>query len=201
MLLFNLLSNPILAIGFIAGILIAISVHEAMHAWTAYKCGDATAKLEGRVTLNPFAHLDLLGTVMLLLAGFGWGKPVPINSQNFHTKFDEFKVSFAGIIGNLIIAILIALIIRFIPMPTNIALMLVIIIQINLNLMIFNLLPIPPLDGSAILKAILPTSAYETLQSLSTPLFLAFIFFLYASPIIPNFISNVTTKILYFLVG
>ena len=201
MLLFNLLSNPILAIGFIVGILLAITVHEAMHAWIAFRCGDATAKLEGRVTLNPFAHLDLLGTIMLLLVGFGWGKPVPINPNNFHSKFDEVKVSLAGIVGNLLMAILFALIIRFIPMPTTFALILVIIIQINLNLMIFNLLPIPPLDGSAILKAILSENSYNTLQSLSTPLFVAFIFFLYASPIIPNFISNTTTKILYFLVG
>ncbi len=201
MLLFNLLSNPILAIGFIVGILLAITVHEAMHAWIAFRCGDATAKLEGRVTLNPFAHLDLLGTIMLLLVGFGWGKPVSINPNNFRSKFDEVKVSLAGIVGNLFMAILFALIIRFIPMPTTFALVLVIIIQINLNLMIFNLLPIPPLDGSAILKAILSENSYNTLQSLSTPLFVAFIFFLYASPIIPNFISNTTTKILYFLVG
>lgn len=201
MLLFNLLSNPLLGIGFVIGILIAITVHEAMHAYVAYKSGDATAKLEGRVSLNPFVHLDLFGTIMLLLAGFGWGKPVPVNPNNFNSKFDEIKVSLAGIVGNLAVAILVALIVRFVPMSYNLELILVIIIQINLNLMIFNLLPIPPLDGSAILKAILPTSAYETLQSMSTYLFIAFILFLYTSPIVPNLISGTTSKLLHFLIG
>ena len=201
MLIFNLFSNPILAIGFIAGILLAVTVHEFMHAYVAFKLGDATAKLEGRVSLNPFVHLDLFGTIMLLLAGFGWGKPVPINPANFRHKYDEIKVSFAGIVGNLIIAILLALIIRIIPMPLAVAQVIVIIIEINITLMVFNLIPIPPLDGAAIFKAILPDSAYATMQSLSTPLFIAFIFFIYTTPYISNFIHWLTTALLNLLVG
>lgn len=199
MILFNILENPILFIGFIVGILLAISIHEASHAWVAYKLGDPTAKLEGRVSLNPFVHLDLFGTVMLMLVGFGWGKPVPVNVNNLHSKWDEVKVALAGCVSNFLLALFFSLILRFVPMPENLQAILLIVVQINLTLMIFNLLPIPPLDGSSLLKAILPEESFETLQRMSTLLFLVFIIFLYASPIIPNFIGTVVNGLSNFL--
>jgi Zn-dependent protease len=201
MLLFNLLNNPILFIGFIIGILSAITIHEAAHAWTAYKLGDPTAKIEGRVTLNPFAHLDFLGTIMLLFFGFGWGKPVPINERNFKSRFDEVKVSLAGVVCNFILAVLIAIVIRLVPMPEYLAMVLIIIIQINITIMIFNLLPIPPLDGSSLLKALLPYDIYNTLRQMTPYLFIAFIIFIYSTPYLSNFISNFTNYLLKILIG
>lgn len=201
MILFNILQNPILFFGFIIGILTAITFHESAHAWVAYKLGDPTAKSEGRVSLNPLVHLDLFGTLMLLFLGFGWGKPVPVNINNLKSKWDEVKVSLAGVACNFLLAIFFALLLRFIPMTENVQAVFLIIIQINLTLMIFNLLPIPPLDGSSILKAIIPEESYETLQRMSTLLFLVFVIFLYASPIIPNFISNVVNGLTNFLLS
>lgn len=194
MILFNVIQNPIIFIGFIAGILSAITIHESAHAWVAYKLGDPTAKLEGRISANPFRHLDLYGTILLLLAGFGWGKPVPVNLGNLDSKWDEVKIAYAGALSNLLLAFFLALIIKFklISPFSDIGQVILIIIQINLVLMLFNIIPIPPLDGSKILKIILPSNSYQTLLSLSTPLFIAFLIFLYASPLVTDFISNST---------
>lgn len=194
MILFNVIQNPIIFIGFIAGILSAITIHESAHAWVAYKLGDPTAKLEGRISANPFRHLDLYGTILLLLAGFGWGKPVPVNLSNLDSKWDEVKIAYAGALSNLLLAFFLALIIKFklISPFSDIGQVILIIIQINLVLMLFNIIPIPPLDGSKILKIILPSNSYQTLLSLSTPLFIAFLIFLYASPLVTDFISNST---------
>lgn len=201
MILFNILSNPILFIGFVAGILIAITVHECAHAYIAYKLGDATAKLEGRVSLNPIVHLDFFGTLMLLLAGFGWGKPVPVNAAMFRSKWDEVWVALAGAGANAITALVLAVIARFLPIESLIYAILLIIIQINLMLMIFNLIPIPPLDGSALLKVILPRQAYLTLLSMSNLLFIAFIIFLYSTPIFSKTISLLIGSIMQMLLG
>lgn len=201
MILFNILSNPVLFAGFIIGILSAITIHESAHAWVAYKLGDSTAKMAGRISANPFRHLDLFGTIMLLLAGFGWGKPVPVNIGNLKSKWDEVKIAYAGATSNLLLAVFLALIVRFIPIPLILAQVIVIIIQINLVLMIFNILPIPPLDGSKILKIILPPASYRTLLTLSAPLFIAFLIFLYSSPIISNFISNSTEYLIKLLIS
>ncbi|HOX40905.1 MAG TPA: site-2 protease family protein [bacterium] len=157
MLLFQLISGNLSIIGFlaiIAGILLGVSLHEYAHALAAYRNGDDTAKYMGRLTINPLAHLDPTGTIMLLLVGIGWGKPVPINPRNFASKGAEIEVSLAGIVTNLIIAFVLGTIIRFSggqldSLPTTI---LYIIMQINLILAVFNLIPIPPLDGSHLLE-------------------------------------------------
>jgi len=201
MLLFNLINNPILFIGFIIGILSGITFHEAAHAWVAMKLGDPTAKLKGRVTLNPLAHLDLTGTIMLFFVGFGWGKPVPVNEQNFKSRYDELKVALAGAASNFLLAIIVSLIIRFIPMSENIVMILIVVIEINITLMVFNLLPIPPLDGSSILKAILPTHAYQTLRQMTPYLFIAFLIFIYTTPYLSNLISGLTNFLLKILIG
>jgi len=194
------MSNPIIFIGLIISILLSLTIHECAHAWTAYKLGDPTAKLSGRISLNPFVHLDTFGTIMLLLAGFGWGKPVPINPINLKTKWYELIIALAGPISNLLLAIIVALILKFIPLSINISEILYIIIQINLVFMIFNLFPIPPLDGSAIFKVILSDEAYQTLSNLSIYLFIAFIFFLYSTPFVSSFILNTVNTITNFLI-
>lgn len=158
MLLTQLFQNPTYFAAVLVGLVVGITIHEFSHAWVAHRCGDDTAKLEGRVTLNPFAHLDPIGTLFLFIAGFGWGKPVPINSRNFNHKNDELKVAFAGIIANITLAFLLAIPIRIalyqgqIIEHSPLLVFLDIVIQINLILATFNLLPIPPLDGSHLIE-------------------------------------------------
>lgn len=195
------MSNPLMFVGFILGILAAITIHETAHAWTAARLGDPTAKFAGRISLNPFVHLDLTGTIFLLIAGFGWGKPVLVNPHNLKSHWDEIKIALAGPISNLLLAIVLAATIRFLPFPTMVIQIIAVIIQINLVLMVFNLLPIPPLDGSSILKAFLPHESYHTLMQLSMPLFIAFIIFSYINPVVFNFIDYIVTNLFNLLVG
>ncbi len=144
--------------------LLALSVHEWAHAYVAYRLGDSTAKMAGRMTLNPLAHLDPFGTLFFLLVGFGWGKPVPVYSGALrHPKRDEALVSLAGPASNLALALisypLLALVERLsLPgvLGTFLLTFLSLCVTINLALMAFNLLPIAPLDGSKILGAFIP---------------------------------------------
>lgn len=147
-------------------IVIGISFHEFAHAAVAYKLGDPTPKMQGRVTINPLSHIDWVGLAALFFCGFGWGVPVQINPYNFkHTRRDEFLVSVAGVVMNLIIAIVFAIIFKLIVMfagewllGTTVGIgtgrILENIIIINLVLMIFNLIPCPPLDGFNIIAQI-----------------------------------------------
>jgi len=142
-------------------VLWAITFHEFCHGYVAYRLGDPTPRLRGRLTLNPLAHLDPIGALMLLLLRFGWAKPVPIDTRYFRKpKRDLVLVSLAGAGGNLATAILCGLIVRLVPYPfvNNYALGLFIqlMILINMGLAVFNLLPIPPLDGSKLLYVFLP---------------------------------------------
>lgn len=143
----------------IPAVLIAITFHEYSHGWMAYKLGDPTPKLYGRLTLNPLAHLDLIGTIMLLIFRFGWAKPVPINPYNFSNyKRDTVLVSLAGPITNFLLALLFSLMARILAplyiFPLNVFLFSG--IYVNIALAIFNLIPIPPLDGSRLLLLFLP---------------------------------------------
>lgn len=140
-------------------VLIALTIHEFAHAWAANYLGDPTARLEGRMTLNPLAHLDPIGTLTLFLFGFGWGKPVPIDAYNLkNPRRDEALISLAGPGSNLIFTLLIAGINLVFPIPIYILRPLM---TINLGLGLFNLIPLHPLDGSKILTGILP---FETAQ-------------------------------------
>lgn len=147
-------------------ILIGLSFHEAAHAYTAYRMGDPTAKNLGRVTLDPGKHLDPIGFLCLLLLGFGWAKPVPVNPNNFKDRRKgEFVVSIAGVAMNGILAIVftfvLALMLVF-KLNNDIAIMIIQnIISINIVLMIFNFLPIGPLDGMGIYKAVFWKSSYK----------------------------------------
>jgi len=157
MFLLNLLSQPIFAISALIGLFLAITVHEFAHAWMANYLGDPTAKRMGRLTLNPFKHLDPLGTLFLLVAGFGWGKPVPYNPSNLKSDADEVKVAMAGVSANLIFALILGIPLRIatlnhVPIDSNMWLTVIeLVLEMNLVLIAFNIIPIPPLDGSKVI--------------------------------------------------
>jgi Zn-dependent protease len=170
MIILSLLQNPLTFIAFIVGLLLAITVHEYAHAWAAYKSGDDTAKLMGRLTLNPIAHLDPLGTLFLFLVGFGWGKPVPTNPMRYHSKSSEIYVALAGIVTNILVALILAIPIRIAILTghtidsSSILSFLSVVVDINLVLAAFNILPIPPLDGSHLVEYFLDFNAKITYQ-------------------------------------
>ena len=150
----------------VPGIIIGLTFHEFAHAFVAHKCGDQTPLLQGRVTLNPMAHIDWMGLAALFFVGFGWGQPVQIDPYQFrHRRRDEFLVSIAGVAMNLLLAIVFAFVAKGVlaiagwgtlstGFGNGIWMMLLYIIQINLVLMIFNLIPVPPLDGFNIIAQI-----------------------------------------------
>jgi len=162
MLVKLLFQNPIVFILLSISLIISISIHEFAHAFIASKLGDPTAKLLGRVTLNPLAHLDPLGTFLLLFAGFGWGKPVPFNPIYLkNPKRDVAIISFAGPASNFLLAILVSVVIRLTPQTdlglfTLIHYLLYMIAFYNLVLGFFNLIPIHPLDGFKVVNGFLP---------------------------------------------
>ncbi len=142
-------------------------VHEAAHGWMAYKMGDSTAKNFGRLSLNPFKHLDLVGTVMIFLFGIGYANPVPVNARNFKKpKKGMALTALAGPVSNLIMAfvsICIYYLLRLLPASTPlqfIQLFFNFAATVNVTLAVFNLLPVPPLDGSKILAMIIPSKLY-----------------------------------------
>lgn len=154
------------------GIIIAMVVHEFAHARVAYALGDFTPKLAGRLTLNPAAHIDPIGLLMLLVAHFGWAKPVQINPYNFsNPRRDDLLVSLAGPAANLITAFLtvifmVLLVKMDFEMSRGMHLVLSLIMVININFAIFNMLPIPPLDGFHVLRNILPYELARQLEGL-----------------------------------
>ncbi|PIS09023.1 site-2 protease family protein [Candidatus Beckwithbacteria bacterium CG10_big_fil_rev_8_21_14_0_10_34_10] len=157
-----LINNPLVFLIWLISILAAVSIHEFAHSFMADKLGDPTPRLAGRLTLNPIAHLDPLGTLALIVAQVGWGKPVPVDPYNFRNpKRDSALVSLAGPLSNFILAGLISLIIKFLPLTLNPLLIFSFIypfLAINIGLGVFNLIPIPPLDGSKVLTGLLPTN-------------------------------------------
>lgn len=148
---------------FLFGLIIAITIHEFSHAFVADRLGDPTPRSQGRLSLNPLAHLDPLGTLMLLLVHFGWGKPVIFDPYNLtHPRRDAGLISLAGPGSNLIFAIFLGLLTRLLPLPSVVAPFFYATVLLNVSLAIFNLVPVYPLDGQKILAAILPRDlAYE----------------------------------------
>ncbi len=157
-----MIQNPLQVLYTLPAIIIGLTVHEWAHAYAAYRLGDPTARNLGRMTLNPLAHFDVFGFLCLLLVGFGWAKPVPINPRNFkHYRRDDIIVSLAGITMNLIVAffftfIYVAGVLKW-GLSDNEAFtsIFLYIVVINLSLMLFNLIPIYPLDGSHVLESLL----------------------------------------------
>jgi Zn-dependent protease len=146
---------------FLPGIILGLTVHEFSHAWMAKRCGDNTSEEQGRITLNPFKHIDALGFIMLLVAGFGWAKPVQFNESNLRNpKKDVVKIAVAGPFSNALLAIILSAIFAVISwkLPKNYSSGMQIMneiflyaIYINWGLFVFNLIPLPPLDGSHLL--------------------------------------------------
>ena len=140
----------------LVGIAMAISIHEFGHAYSAHLLGDDTAKYNGRMTLNPAKHVDPLGLIMLIICRFGWAKPVPVNPNNFKNyRIGNIIVSLSGSLGNLIGAIICALIVKYVDMYA-IQVIFSNAMWINIGFGAFNLLPIPPLDGWGIISSLLP---------------------------------------------
>lgn len=139
----------------------ALSFHEFAHAWMASKCGDNTAARMGRLTLNPMAHLDVMGSLMILFVGFGWAKPVPVDSRNLRDpRKDMMKVAAAGPLSNLLLAMLAGMAWRLLGginflLDTNFPVLIFYFTQINVALAVFNLIPVSPLDGSQIFSGYL----------------------------------------------
>lgn len=169
----------------IPAILLAITVHEVAHGLVAYRLGDPTAKLAGRLTLNPLAHLDPIGALMMVLVRFGWAKPVPVNPANLQRPLkDMIWVALAGPAANMVLAAASLVIYRYVrgagpaflsdPI-TGIAYMSYVL---NINLAAFNLIPIPPLDGASILKGLLPFRQALAFQRLEPYGFVILVVFL-----------------------
>jgi Zn-dependent protease len=149
-----LFDNPAAFVLLAVPLLFSLIVHEVAHGWVADKMGDSTARWMGRLTLNPMRHLDPIGTIMRFLFGFGWAKPVPINPNNFRDyRKGLIFVSAAGIVANIILAFLaqLILVLLYPAFSGPLATVLFVFIRINIMLAAFNLIPIPPLDGSKIL--------------------------------------------------
>jgi len=157
--------DPVGFIAFIIAIVLGITVHEFMHAYTAHRLGDDTARLLGRLSLNPMAHLDPFGTLLLVLAGFGYGKPVPFNESRLRTAMGVTFVALAGPLANLVLAALCAIPLRFSAaslLGGAYEEILTAIVLWNCVLAIFNLVPIPPLDGANVVYGLLsPRQQYS----------------------------------------
>ena len=162
----SFLVNLIIFVLVAAALVVSLSFHEWAHAYAANKLGDKTAKSFGRLTLNPKAHLDPMGTLLLLVAGFGWGKPVPVDVKNLRNpKKDTAIIAFAGPLSNIILAVVAASIFRVLPLPFVIQIFVRLFVQYNLILAAFNLLPIYPLDGFKIVHGFLKGSlSFQWLQ-------------------------------------
>lgn len=172
-MLWQLLSSPFEFAGLLLALVTAISWHEAAHGFMAHRLGDDTPKLAGRLTLNPLAHLDPIGSLFLLIFGFGWGKPMPINASHFRNPaLDEFKVAIAGPLSNIVLAVAFGLSLRVLggAISEGIFELLSIFVFINLVLAVFNFLPIPPLDGSKLLRLVVPFEVYLMIEQLGFPI-------------------------------
>lgn len=179
-MIFSLLSSPIFLIPVLAAMIIAFTVHEFSHALAAELLGDPTPKMLGRLTLNPLSHIHALGFLLLMLTGFGWGKPVPYDPARLkNPRLGGVLIGLAGPFSNLLMACIALLGLSFLARQgmtpnTLLSVFLVFLAQFNIVLLVFNLLPIPPLDGSKVLLALIPDRRDDIKNLLSTygPLFL-----------------------------
>ena len=197
--------DPVGFIAFIIAIVLGITVHEFMHAYAATRMGDDTARVMGRLSLNPMAHLDPFGTLLLVLAGFGYGKPVPFNESRLRSSLGVTLVALAGPTANIALAALCAIPLRFgsaATLGTAYETILSSIVLWNCVLAIFNLVPIPPLDGSNVVYGLLPPRqqySWRTFQQYG-PFVLLFLLLL-APQVVSAIVFSPALAIARFLVG
>lgn len=201
--------NNIMEISVIFQIIIlvfSVIIHEISHGFMALAFGDKTAQYQGRLTLNPIKHIDLFGSIILpfLLyithAGFmvGWAKPVPYNPYNLrNAKIAEPMVALAGPLSNLLVAVIFGLIIRLAPIPSQLVLIFAYVVLINIALAVFNLVPIPPLDGSKILFSFIPNNRF-VFSELATRygIFILIIFIVFGAQFLSPIISSLFSLII-----
>ncbi len=185
---------------YLIALVIVITIHEFSHAWVANYFGDPTAKLAGRISLNPLAHLDIVGTLMLFIIHIGWGKPVPVNPNNFaKPKRDNALTALAGPAANLILAVFIAIPLKYLPPTffTPLTRFLSATWDVSITLFAFNMLPFPPLDGSKILGMIIPDRWHGTYERyLQNGIIYFAIFLLFDQFILaPNFQFSILGKL------
>jgi Zn-dependent protease len=188
-----LLKDPLAFILIAIPLMYAIIFHELAHGWVAYRFGDSTAKSLGRLSLNPLKHLDPMGTLMLFIFGFGWAKPVPVNFSRLHDqRMGMIWVSAAGIITNTLLAFMAMFLTRLLsPAPSSLpAVLLYYFAQVNIILAAFNLIPLPPLDGSKILMGFVPPNVRNLLlraERYGFIIIIALLFFGVLNPVIDFF--------------
>lgn len=201
-LLSLLMNNPVTFLLLAVPLLYSVILHEIAHGLVASWFGDNTAKHSGRLTLNPMAHLDPVGTLMLFFVGFGWAKPVPVNYNNLNnSRLGIMAVALAGCITNILLATVAIFLMQLQVFNTNpaFATILPIVIKINIILAAFNLIPIPPLDGSKVLMGFLPEEAQSNLARIEPYGFFIIIILLYTGILYP--VIGFIQSILYGLIG
>lgn len=201
----SLFTNPVLFIFWLLALAIAITIHEFSHALVADKLGDPTPRLMKRLTLNPLAHLDPVGTIMLFLFRFGWGKPVefdPFNLKN--PRRDAAFISIAGPTSNLVLALFLSLLVRMPFTPPFLISLLLPIIMLNIMLAVFNLVPIHPLDGFKIVEGFLPedqAKEWATLRRYGILFLLLLIFPIGGKSLLFSILDPIINLFLYLFLG
>lgn len=205
--------DPFLAVAWVVAVLSAITIHEFSHAMMANFRGDHTAEAAGRLTLNPLSHIDIFGFIAFLLIGYGWAKPVPFNPYKLkNTRWDGILVAFAGPFSNLLLATVAAFLLRallgaeIIALDNLLVFFLYLVIILNLGLLFFNLIPLPPLDGSKVWHAVFDTFLHnpqlgQLIEQRGQLVLMALIFLSFAGINIFFFLDFLVNKVAVFLLG